>query len=359
MSAAVVIPNWNGREDLPACLDSLRRQTLPVEVIVVENGSTDGSVEMLRESYPDVTVLVQAVNLGFAGGVNAGIRYALHRGHDAIALLNNDAVADAEWMRALVAEMSRDDRVGMVASKFVTMDGARLDSTGECYSTWGLPFPRGRGEERLDAYDEATELFGASGGSTLYRADMLRDVGLFDEDFFAYFEDVDLSWRAQLRGWRVRLAPDAIAYHRIGATSGRIPGFTTYQTLKNLLWLATKNVPLRLLPTIAPRLAFAYSLTFARAVLRGQGVTAVRALAVAAVKMPKKLRERRVVQAGRRAGDDVLRPLLTWDLPPGSTNLRRVRSMARRVMPWRERGRARDAEGAAPIDGGGAAPRRH
>lgn len=332
MNAAVVIPNWNGREDLPACLDSLRRQTLPAEVIVVENGSTDGSAEMIRERYPEVTLLVQPVNLGFAGGVNVGIRYALHRGHEVVALLNNDAIADADWMRALVAEMSRDDSVGMVASKFVTMDGSRLDSTGECYSTWGLPFPRGRGEERLDAYDEATELFGASGGSTLYRADMLREVGLFDEDFFAYFEDVDLSWRAQLRGWRVRLAPDAVAYHRIGATSGRIPGFTTYQTLKNLLWLAAKNVPRGLLPTIAPRLVFAYSLTFWRAVLRGQGVIAVKALVVVALKMPKKLRQRRRIQSGRRRSDDTLRPLLTWDLPPGSTNLRRLRSLVRRVL---------------------------
>lgn len=330
MSVAVVIPNWNGREDLPACLDSLRAQTFPVEIVVVENGSTDGSAEMLRVSYPDVTVLAQPVNLGFAGGVNVGLRYAMHRGHDHIALLNNDAIAEPTWVQCLVAEMSRDEAVGMVASKFLTIDGARIDSTGECYSTWGLPFPRGRGEERVDAYDADAEIFGASGGSTLYRADMLRDIGLFDEDFFAYFEDVDLSWRAHLRGWRVRLAPDAIAYHRIGATSGRLPGFTTYQTLKNLFWVVAKNVPCRYLPTVVPRLSLAYSLTFWRAVLHGKGGIAMKGVAVAAAKMPKKLAQRRVIQRGRRIDDGAVGSLLVWDLPPGSTNLRRLRARFRR-----------------------------
>lgn len=330
MSVAVVIPNWNGREDLPACLDSLRAQTVPVEIVVVENGSTDGSAEMLRVSYPDVTVLAQPVNLGFAGGVNVGLRYAMHRGHDHIALLNNDAIAEPTWVQCLVAEMSRDEGVGMVASKFLTIDGARIDSTGECYSTWGLPFPRGRGEERVDTYDADAEIFGASGGSTLYRAAMLRDIGLFDEDFFAYFEDVDLSWRAHLRGWRVRLAPDAVAYHRIGATSGRLPGFTTYQTLKNLFWVVAKNVPRRYLPTVVPRLALAYSLTFWRAVLHGKGGIAMKGVAVAAAKLPKKLAQRRVIQRGRRIDDDAVRSLLVWDLPPGSTNLRRLRARLRR-----------------------------
>jgi len=207
MTSAVVIPNWNGREELAVCLDSLAEQTEPVEVIVVENGSTDGSVEMIRSSYPGVTLLVQPVNLGFAGGVNVGLRYALHRGHEHIALLNNDAVVEQTWLAELIAVMRNRDDLGMVASKFVTLDGRRIDSTGECYSTWGLPYPRGRDEEDLDAYDDAVDIFGGSGGSTLYRAAMLRDVGLFDEDFFAYFEDIDLSWRAQLRGWRAQLAP--------------------------------------------------------------------------------------------------------------------------------------------------------
>lgn len=327
--AAVIIPNWNGREDLPACLDSLRGQSVPVDVVVVENGSTDGSLEMLRASYPEVTVLVQPINLGFAGGVNVGLRYAMHRGHSFVALLNNDAVAAPTWMEELLAEMERDDGVGMVASFFVTIDGERIDSTGECYSSWGLPFPRGRGEPRSDAYAELVDVFGASGGSTLYRCDMLRDVGLFDEDFFAYFEDVDLSWRAQLRGWRVRLAPRAVAYHRIGATSDRIPGFTTYQTLKNLPWVLIKDVPRGLLPTVAPRLALAYALTFWRAVLGGQTGVAVKGAAVAAAKTPRKLRQRREIQRSRRIGDAAVRSLLTWDLPPGSTNLRRLRAFLR------------------------------
>jgi len=337
MTIAVVVPNWNGLAELPACLDSLRAQTTALEMIVVDNGSHDGSVEMLRGSYPDVTLLRQPVNLGFAGGVNVGLRYALHRGHEYVALLNNDAVVEPTWLEELVAVMTADMRVGMVASKFVTIDGRRLDSTGECYSMWGLPYPRGRDDEDLDAYDDAVEIFGASGGSTLYRAAMLRDVGLFDEDFFAYFEDVDLSWRAQLRGWPARLAPRAVAYHRIGATSGRIPGFTTHQTLKNLGWVMTKNVPRGLLPVVEPRLLLASTITFARAVLRGQGVTAVRAVMISAGKAPRKLRQRRTIQRGRRVDDAAVRSWLTWDLPPGSTNLRRLRAAARTPLRIRQR----------------------
>lgn len=330
MSHAVVIPNWNGRDDLVACLDALRAQSVSGEIVVVDNGSSDGSVEFVRQWYPDVTLLIQPLNLGFAAGVNVGIRYSLHRGHQFVALLNNDAVAHPRWMEELLAVAIDDASIGMVASKFVTIDGRRIDSTGECYSTWGLPYPRGRDEQDLSAYDDAVEIFGASGGSTLYRAEMLRDVGLFDGDFFAYFEDVDLSWRAQLRGWRVRLAPRAIAYHRIGATSGRIRGFTTFQTLKNLPWLMVKNVPRRYLPVVFPRLGLAYSFTFVRAILRGQGGVALKGVGMALIGMPRKLRERQVIQRGRRIDDDTVAGLLTWDLPPGSTNLRRLRAMVRR-----------------------------
>lgn len=351
MSVAVVVPNWNGREDLRVCLDALRRQTMAMEIVVVENGSTDGSREMLRASYPDVTLLAQRVNLGFAGGVNVGLRHCLRRGHEQIALLNNDAVADPSWLEELVAVMASDDRIGMVASKFVTIDGERLDSTGEFYSSWGLPFPRGRDEEDLDAYDDAVRIFGASGGSTLYRAEMLRDIGLFDEDFFAYFEDVDISWRARLRGWDVRLAPRAVARHRIGATSSRMPGFTTHQTLKNLGWLMIKNVPMSLLPTVAPRLFLATTITFVRAVARGQGVTAVRAVAIAVRKTPKKLRERGSIQRGRRVDDAVVRSLITWDLPPRSHNLRRMRAVVTGPVRAFRRGRTPDSPADRRKDG--------
>lgn len=341
MTSAVVVPNWNGRAELAECLDSLRAQTVAAELVVVDNGSHDGSVEMLRAAYPDVTVLRQPVNLGFAGGVNVGLRYALHRGHEYVALLNNDAVVEPSWLEELIAVMAADARLGMVASKFVTIDGRRLDSTGECYSIWGLPFPRGRDEEDLDAYDDALEIFGASGGSTLYRSAMLRDVGLFDEDFFAYFEDVDLSWRAQLKGWPARLAPRAVAYHRIGATSGRMPGFTTHQTLKNLGWVVVKNVPAGLLPVIAPRVLLATTITFVRAVLRGQGATAVRAVVIAVGKTPRKLRQRRKIQRGRRVEAAAVRSWLTWDLPPGATNLRRLRAavLTPRRLGQRENGK--------------------
>jgi GT2 family glycosyltransferase len=240
---AVVIPNWNGKDELPKCLDSLQAQTVQRRIIVVENGSTDGSGELVTSLYPGITLLPQSKNLGFAGGVNAGIRYALEQDFEYIALLNNDAVADRNWLRELMGTLEHNPKAGIATCKFMTIDKKHLDSTGDIYTTWGLPYPRGRGEPVNEAYDKDTKVFGASGGASLYRASMLLQIGLFDEDFFAYYEDIDISFRAQLAGWKVLYNPRAIAYHQIGATSSKKKGFTTYQTLKNYPWVITKNVP--------------------------------------------------------------------------------------------------------------------
>src|SRR3989344_8539381 len=197
---SVVIPNWNGAEELPACLDSLLAQTLKAEIIVVENGSSDSSKELLYGKYPQVTVIPLPSNTGFAGGVNAGLRYAAAAGHTYSALLNNDALADKNWLKNLVELMEANPRAGIVTSKMISDTGEYLDSTGDIYTIWGLPYPRGRREANLGKYDDQKEVFGASGGASLYRHKTLRQIGLFVEDFFAYYEDVDLSFRAQLAG---------------------------------------------------------------------------------------------------------------------------------------------------------------
>jgi len=325
-SVSVVIPNWNGEKELPAALDSLLTQTLKAEFIVVENGSTDGSKELLYGRYPQVTVIPLPFNTGFAGGVNAGLRYSADAGHDYTALLNNDAVADKIWLKNLVEVMHANPHAGIVTSKMISDTGEYLDSTSELYTIWGLPYPRGRREASINKYDEQKNVFGGSGGASLYRQKMLAEIGFFDEDFFAYYEDVDLSFRAQLAGWKVIYAPDAIVRHHIGATSGRVRGFTTYHAMKNLPWLAIKNVPKGLLRKVLPRLFLAYTLFFGRALMRGQGWTALKGSSRMWRLLPKKVMQRRMIQKGRKVSSRYINSILTHDLPPDARSLRSLRS---------------------------------
>lgn len=332
-NVAVVVPNWNGADSLAACLDSLLAQSVPARVIVVENGSTDGSIKLL-EKYPGVEVISHDTNKGFAGGVNAGFRQAIEDGLKYVATLNNDAVADKDWLKNLLAVLDKNPQVGIVTSKLLTADGKRLDSTGDYLSVWGLPYPRGRGESDIDKYDIDTDIFGASGGASLYRVKTLEEVGLFDEDFFAYYEDVDLSFRAQLAGWKVRYQPAAIAYHQIGATSSKIKGFATYQTMKNQQVLLYKNLPKAQRGIIWRRFTLAHTLFLLRAVSRGQGWPAIKGDVRGSWLILKKHGERKRIQAAKKVSDEYIWSMLVHDLPPNAHALRKLRRTW-----WRLRGK--------------------
>jgi GT2 family glycosyltransferase len=239
----VIVPNWNGQDYLADCLESLEAQTYKPSIIVVDNGSTDESLSIVEEKFPQVELIKLAQNHGFAGGVNAGIKKALNSGAVYIALFNNDAVADPSWLEQLVGVASEKSGIGIVCGKLMQMDKKHFDSAGEMLQTNGMPHPRGRGEQDKGQYDKGEYVFAASGGASLYRASMLEKIGLFDEDFFAYFEDVDISFRAQLAGWKVWYEPSAVAYHHIGKTSSRMPGFIRYHSIKNFIYLYNKNMP--------------------------------------------------------------------------------------------------------------------
>jgi len=242
----VVIPNWNGLDFIRPCLDSLQKQSLKPMIIVVDNGSTDGSWELIEKDYPAVTLIKLPTNTGFAGGVNTGIKRALKENAEDIILFNNDAVADKDFVERLVQAASNNPECGIVTCKFMRLDKKHLDSTGDFYSVWGLPSPRGRNEVDSGQYDNDVNVFGASGGASLYKAELFNDIGIFDEDFFAYFEDVDISFRAQLAGWKVLFEPKAKAYHHVSATSSRLGDFARYHSAKNFLLLYAKNMPLKL-----------------------------------------------------------------------------------------------------------------
>lgn len=320
----VVVPNWNGAEDLPACLDSLLAQTLKPHVVVVDNGSNDNSLELLQTKYRDVDIVALAKNRGFAGGVNAGIKKAIADGAEYVALLNNDAVADKNWLKKLAELLDSNPIAGICTGAITDKDGS-IDSTGEFYTVWGLPYPRGRGEP-TDKKFKAAEIFGASGGASMYRVKMLRQIGLFDEDFFAYYEDVDLSFRAQLAGWKVAYVPEAVVYHQIGATSSKIKGFATYQTLKNLPLLMWKNVPARLMLKVFPRFVFAYFSLWGSALARRQVWPSTKGVLMSIILWPKKLTQRWKIQRSRKASVEYIDSIIVHDLPPGAHKLRLLRS---------------------------------
>ncbi len=301
---------------------------------MVDNGSIDGSLQHVKKQYPNVEIIEHAENKGFAGGVNAGIKMALRDGAKYIALFNNDAVASKTWLEELVRALDEHDGVGIATCKFMDQHKEHLDSTGDYYTVWGLPYPRGRGEPVSDKYDRETAILGASGGASLYRAALFEDIGLFDEDFFAYYEDVDISLRAQLAGWKVRYEPRAVAYHHIGATSGKIKGFTTYQTMKNLPLLLWKNVPGRYLWRVLPRFTLAYMLFFASAIQRKHGRMAFKGWLQAWRLLPLKLVERHEIQRARAVSAQYIWNLMTHDLPPNARRLRQLRAQW-----WRFTGR--------------------
>lgn len=245
---SVIVVNWNGENVLDACLSSLCAQTyLSREIIVVDNGSTDGSVELMTRSYgSSVTLITGKENLGFAKAANHGIQAA--KG-DYIAVLNNDARADPLWLEELVtAAEEGEGKVGMWACKiYVEGTPGLIDCAGHVIYRDGLS--RGRGRLDLDGarYSQREEVIFPSGCAALYRKAMLEEIGLFDEDFFLYCEDADLGWRGRRAGWRCLYIPTAIASHTGSASTGPVSLEKAFYTERNRLWLAVKHLPLSLL----------------------------------------------------------------------------------------------------------------
>ena len=330
-SVAVVVINFKGIEDTIECIASLSRQSYTnLTIIAVENGSHDGSVEKFKElekKYGDkIVTLYNDKNLGFDGGANTGIRWALENNCEYVALLNNDAVADKDWVRNLVGAAEKH-KSGLTTGLLLREDGRTIDSSGDWYAKWGLGFPRNRGDKTEDA-PKGGFVFGASGGATLFSIPMLREIGIFDEDFFAYYEDNDISFRAQLAGWTVYYEPSAIAYHKLMQTSGRMrSGFATYQTFKNLPLVFIKNVPLGLLFPVGIRFYTAYWLMVGHAIVKGSGLAALQGVVMAIVLSIKKLPTRWRIQHNKKVSTEYIEKLLWDDLPPDQTGLRKLRKV--------------------------------
>lgn len=315
----VVILNFNGWQETLTCVDAVLKQSYKdFHIYLIDNGSKDESLNKLTkyDNHDKITFFKNPVNDGFSGGVNIGIRHAIKNDYDYVALLNNDAVITKDWLKLLLESSQKNDS-SATTGLLLNGDGSKIESTGDSYSAWGLPFPRQRDEAVADARDSEF-VFGGTAGATLYKTDLFRDIGLFDETFFAYFEDTDISFRAQLAGHKAYYEKAAIAYHDHGTTSSKMPGFTVQQTFKNLPLFFWKDVPLAMLPTTGMRFFACFGLMYVRAILRGQFKPATTGLLKGAALLPHAFKERRRIQKSKRVSNDYLKTVIYPDLPPNN-----------------------------------------
>ena len=239
---SAVIVNWNAAQVLPACLDSLAAQTYaPIEVIAVDNASTDGSADLLAR-YPGAQLIQNHANLGFTVPNNTAI--AASKG-EFVLLLNTDVTLAPDYLSRLVAALREDSRRGSAMGKLLRGDGRRIDSAGHVMYRAAWAVNRGQGEPDGPEWNSAKEVFGACAAAALYRRAMLDDVApdgdYLDPTFFMYLDDVDLDWRARLRGWSSWYEPAAVAVHHRSASGVRRSWRTQRHILKNRLIMLVKN----------------------------------------------------------------------------------------------------------------------
>lgn len=304
---SVVIPNWNGLHWLRPCLEALQRQSFAdFQLVVVDNGSTDGSAAFLREHRPDITLCALPRNVGFAAGVNAGFAAATG---DYVVALNNDTVPTETWLAALVDVLDTYPKAGSAASTMILLsDPSIIDTLGDGYGWTGASYKLGSGRRVADAPKRPFPVFGACAGAAIYRRAMLDEIGVFDEAFFAYMEDVDLAIRARLAGWDCVSAPDAVVLHSVAAsTGGDASDFSVRHTTRNVIATIVKTAPWPLLPLMlfttlsTQAVAVTMSLTTGHPVWLRRHIGAYfSGLRAAVTDAPRMFAARRTIQARRR-----------------------------------------------------------
>lgn len=242
---SVIVLNWNGSQLLDQCLSSLMLQTYsPLEIIVVDNASTDHSIDFIKDKFPGIKLIVNERNLGYGAGNNIGIRESRGR---YIMILNNDTRVEPDCIEELRKSIEKNNKYGACAAKILLKsDESLIDAAGMVIGLDGVSIGGGRLEKK-DHFHVEKEVFFASGCAGLYRREMLEEIGLYDEDFFAYAEDTDLGWRARLAGWKSVYNPKAVVYHLHSASSGTYSHLKAYLVERNRIWVAIKNFPIPIL----------------------------------------------------------------------------------------------------------------
>lgn len=316
LKMSVIIANWNGKHFLPDCLSALRRQTFrDFETILVDNGSNDGSVEFVRTEFPEVTVLALSENRGFTGGNIAG--YAVAKG-ELIVLLNNDTEADLHWLEEMHHAAQAHTAAGSFASKMMYFDERnRIENCGYDLAVAGTTIDLGRDEVDGPKWACPRSVFGACGGAAVYRRSMLDDVGFFDPDFFLIYEDVDLSFRARLRGYECVYIPGAVVYHRYRSSIGKAPTRQVFFSQRNIELLYLKNMPAKLIVHSAPqRLVYELgaAIYFAR---HGAALAFFRGKLDVLRRLGRVMKQRRAIQEARKMTDAQVKAMLCKTLLSG------------------------------------------
>lgn len=270
MEVSVVIPNFNGIAFLDSVLASLEGQTLNnFEVILVDNGSTDGSCSFVTANYPWVHLIELSENFGFCGAVNAGIRAAKA---PYVLLLNNDTEVKEDFVEEMLAAIRRHKNAFSCGARMVQYhDRDKLDDVGNYYCALGWSFARGRGKV-IHAYETEDRIFSACAGAAIYRKKILEKIGYFDEEHFAYLEDTDIGYRARIYGYENWYAPKAIVYHVGSGTSGsRYNQFKTRYSSRNNIYLIYKNMPLLQIILNLPFLVAGFLVKFLFFAVKGMG----------------------------------------------------------------------------------------
>lgn len=234
----IIILNWNGWQDTVECVESCRSLTYPAfRILIVDNGSTDGSEEKLRQAYPELEFIQTGANLGFAGGNNVGIKYALDQGAEYIWLLNNDTIVAPNALSELVKVVESDDRIGVVGSKLYYYDEPRLIAFAGGFWTETPLYPKHRGVDEVDQgqYDSVEDVDFISGCSLLIKSTVIRDVGEMSPAFFLYWEDIDWNASVSKHGWRIVFVPTSSVWHKVSASTNSQPGLKICYSVRNRL----------------------------------------------------------------------------------------------------------------------------
>lgn len=312
----VIIPNLNGEKLLPICLESLRKQEFrDFDITVVDNGSKDGSLMLLKDRYPEVRIISLEKNYGFAGGVNRGIEAT---DGEFIALLNNDIEVDPGWLEELHRVLMDHLEVGSCQAKLMRYwERKKINGLGIRLNMDGEVEIIGWGEVDRGQYEEEKYIFCVGAGASLYRRQVFEDIGIFDEKFFANFEDVDIGFRAQLAGFKAMYAPKAVGYHMVGRTIKRRKYLATYLNNRNKVLFFWKNMPDELIKKYFRRIFWHRWGRFLKRILfnfyKIRTYYFLKGTFSAYIHLPYILRERKRIKGKRRASIQYLESMMDRD----------------------------------------------
>jgi GT2 family glycosyltransferase len=312
----IIIPTYNGIDNLKLVLNSLYRQSFrDFRIIVVDNASEDGSVEYIEEKFSEAVIIRNKENYGFAKAINTGLKYSLgNSAPEYVLLLNNDIELESDFLSNGIASFGISDEIGSVAVKMMNYyKRDYIDDTGDFIkANGGSPLARGMEEKDEGQYDKPEYIFSACAGAAFYKTEVFSETGLFDEDFFAYLEDVDLGFRLQLAGYKCYYNPEIVCYHKRGDTSGKVNGLVVGYSEKNLIALRLKNYPLSLYILYTPlfflarcsryfRFLFFYPKGIFSSALKGyfKGISGI----------PSSLHKRKIIMANKKVSSSYIRNL--------------------------------------------------